>query len=202
MKADAYGHGDVLVAKELEKVGIDAFCVACVQEGVKLRTQGIKGMILILGYTHPSQFFLIEKYHLTQTVVDYSYACQLNDYGKLMHVHIRVDTGMHRIGVRSEQLEQILDIYRMEHLAVDGLFTHLCVSDTMNVRGKIIRLRRQKLLPSGQTDERAWIRMLGDTHTGKLWSIELSKTARRLCESWDCFVRRAEYERRYGSMEQ
>lgn len=136
VKADAYGHGDVLVAKELEKVGIDAFCVACVQEGVKLRTQGIKGMILILGYTHPSQFFLIEKYHLTQTVVDYSYACQLNDYGKLMHVHIGVDTGMHRIGVRSEQLEQILDIYRMEHLAVDGLFTHLCVSDTMNVRGK------------------------------------------------------------------
>ena len=136
VKADAYGHGDVLVARELEKAGIDAFCVACVQEGVKLRTQGIKGMILILGYTHPDQFFLIEKYHLTQTVVDYPYACQLNDYGKLIHVHIGIDTGMHRIGVRSEQLEQILDIYRMEHLAVDGLFTHLCVSDTMNVRGK------------------------------------------------------------------
>lgn len=136
VKADAYGHGDVLVARELEKAGIDAFCVACVQEGVKLRTQGIKGMILILGYTHPDQFFLIEKYHLTQTVVDYSYACQLNDYGKLTHVHIGIDTGMHRIGVRSEQLEQILDIYRMEHLAVDGLFTHLCVSDSMNVRGK------------------------------------------------------------------
>jgi len=51
-------------------------------------------------------------------------------------VHIGIDTGMHRLGVRSGHLEQILEIFRMEHLAVDGMFTHLCTSDTMTARGR------------------------------------------------------------------
>lgn len=136
VKADAYGHGAVCVAKELQKAGVDAFCVACVKEGIRLRRQGIRGLILILGYTHPKQFAWLEQYHLTQTVIDYAYACRLNEYGKMIHVHIGVDTGMHRIGIRSEQLEQIFAIYKMEHLAVDGLFTHLCASDMMTAAGK------------------------------------------------------------------
>lgn len=136
VKADAYGHGAVLVAKELQKDGVDAFCVACAAEGIRLRRQGIRGLILVLGYTHPEQFALLEKYQLTQTVIDHSYAVLLNDSGRTVHVHIGIDTGMHRIGVRSEHLEQIMDIYEMEHLVVDGLFTHLCVSDTMTVQGR------------------------------------------------------------------
>lgn len=135
VKADAYGHGAVLVAKELQKEGVDAFCVACVAEGIRLRRQGIRGVILVLGYTHPEQFALLEKYQLTQTVIDHSYAVLLNDSGRTVHVHIGIDTGMHRIGIRSERLEQIMDIYEMEHLIVDGLFTHLCVSDTMTAQG-------------------------------------------------------------------
>ncbi len=136
IKADAYGHGAVYVAKELQKAGVDAFCVACAKEGIRLRRQGIQGMILVLGYTHPEQFAWLEQYHLTQTVIDYAYARQLNEYGKTVHVHIGVDTGMHRIGIRSEQLEQIFAIYEMEHLAVDGLFTHLSASDTMSAEGQ------------------------------------------------------------------
>ena len=53
VKANAYGHGAVLIARELNKMGIDAFCVATVFEGVELRQNGILGEILILGYTHP-----------------------------------------------------------------------------------------------------------------------------------------------------
>lgn len=131
VKADAYGHGAALVAQVLQEEGVDAFCVACVKEGVQLRKKGIRGMILVLGYTHPKQFALLEEYRLTQTVVDHAYALQLNAYGRTLHVHIGIDTGMHRLGVRSDHLEQVADIYEMEHLAVDGLFTHLCVSDSM-----------------------------------------------------------------------
>ncbi len=134
VKADAYGHGLELIARELQKAGVDAFCVACVQEGIQLRKQGIAGEILVLGYTHPKQFELLNIYRLTQTVIDYDYAKQLNACGKKLHVHIGIDTGMHRLGIRSECLDQVLAVYQMEHLCVDGMFTHLCAADTMAAR--------------------------------------------------------------------
>lgn len=136
VKADAYGHGAALIAKELQEAGVDAFCVACVQEGIQLRSQGIAGVILVLGYTHPQQFELLSTYQLTQTVIDYDYAKLLNACGQRIHVHIGIDTGMHRLGIRSECLEQVLAVYRMEHLCVDGLFTHLCTADTMAARNR------------------------------------------------------------------
>ena len=142
VKADAYGHGAVLIAGELQKMGVDAFCVACVQEGILLRKKGIYGEILILGYTHPEQFELLCRYHLTQTVIDYEYAVQLNQYGEDIHVHIGIDTGMHRLGERSDNIAQILAMYQMEHLIVDGLYTHLSASDTQQVYGRAYTSRQ------------------------------------------------------------
>ncbi len=129
VKANAYGHGAVLIAGELARLGIDAFCVACAAEGVKLRKHGITGEILILGYTHPSQFPLLVRYGLTQTVVDASYGALLNAFGKKLHVHVGIDTGMHRLGERSENLDRLQSIWQMEHLVIDGVFTHLCTAD-------------------------------------------------------------------------
>jgi len=129
IKANAYGHGAALMARELNRMGVDAFCVATLTEGVELRRHGIRGEILILGYTHPEQFCLLRRYHLTQTVVDYPYALQLNGFGCPLHVHIAVDTGMHRLGERSEHIEAICEMFEMKNLRIDGMFTHLCVSD-------------------------------------------------------------------------
>lgn len=130
VKADAYGHGAVLIARELNRIGVDAFCVACVSEGVTLRRKGVKGEILILGYTHPEEFFLLYRYRLTQTVIDYAYGAQLNEYGRRLHVHIGIDTGMHRLGERSENIDYICRFFDMENLKIDGLFTHLCADDS------------------------------------------------------------------------
>ena len=130
VKADAYGHGLVPIARLLDGMGVDAYSVACISEGIELRNAGIKGKILILGYTSPEDFPLLRHYRLTQTVVDYPYAKELNRYGEKLHVHIGIDTGMHRIGIRCEDLEAIAAVYQMENLVVDGLFTHLCVSDS------------------------------------------------------------------------
>lgn len=130
VKADAYGHGAVLIAKELNRIGVDSFCAACVSEGVRLRKKGVKGEILILGYTHPDEFFLLYRYHLTQTVIDYAYGVQLNEFGKRLHVHIGIDTGMHRLGERSENIDLICKFYDMKNLKIDGLFTHLCADDS------------------------------------------------------------------------
>lgn len=130
VKADAYGHGAEIIAKALNNLGIQDFCVACISEGIQLRKAGIKGQILILGYTHPSQFPLLRRYRLTQTVVDYDYAGELWQSGVKCHVHIAVDTGMHRLGIRCEELEQIASIYEMKNLSVDGIFTHLSACDS------------------------------------------------------------------------
>lgn len=134
IKAEAYGHGAVLVGRELNRLGVDAFCVACAEEGIELRRAGIKGEILILGYTHPTRFDMLMKYHLTQTVVDYAYAQELNRFRKPLHVHIAVDTGMHRLGERSENVERICSIYHMKNLRVDGIFSHLCAADVMQAQ--------------------------------------------------------------------
>ena len=117
-------------------MGIDAYSVACISEGITLRKAGITGKILILGYTSPEDFPLLRLYKLTQTVVDYPYAEELNRFGEKLHVHIGIDTGMHRIGIRCEELEEIIAVYRLENLVVDGLFTHLCVSDSPHPQHK------------------------------------------------------------------
>ena len=134
VKADAYGHGAVLIARELNRIGVEAFCVASAGEGEELRREGVKGEILVLGYTDPTQFDLLHRCRLTQTIVDYQYAERLNGYGKRLHVHIGVDTGLHRLGIGYEERSLIMDIFEMKNLAVDGLFTHLCTSDGQALR--------------------------------------------------------------------
>lgn len=130
LKANAYGHGAVLMARQLHTLGINAFCVACISEGIELRKHGIKGEILILGYTHPAQFPLLYRYGLTQTVIDYDYAVKLNRYGKKLRVYVAIDTGMHRLGERAEHREQLNKIFAMKNLNIQGAFTHLCADDT------------------------------------------------------------------------
>ncbi len=130
LKADAYGHGTVLIAKMLNSMGIRAFCVACITEGIELRKHGIKGEILILGYTHPRQFSLLRRYRLTQTVLDHAYALELNRYGRKLAVHVAIDTGMHRLGERAEHRELIRQIFAMKNLEIQGAYTHLCADDT------------------------------------------------------------------------
>ena len=129
VKANAYGHGAVLITKELNRSGIRSFCVATVSEGIELRRGGVKGEILVLGYTHPEQFPFLRKYRLTQTVIDMPYARLLNSYGKKLKVHLKIDTGMHRLGISADQQGRIASIFQMKNLVIEGIFTHLCVAD-------------------------------------------------------------------------
>lgn len=130
VKADAYGHGMVLIAKMLQDMGIMDFCVASVQEGMELRRAGINGEILILGYTYPEQFENLADYDLTQTLVDAAYAAMLQQFGKKIKVHVGVDTGMHRLGLRCEETDTIAGLWEYENLEITGVFSHLCVADS------------------------------------------------------------------------
>lgn len=142
IKANAYGHGASLIGKVLQDIGITDFCVASVNEAIELREAGITGQILILGYTSPCHFSDLVQYSLTQTVVDLSCAEQLNNYGQPVDVHVGIDTGMHRLGERSDNIENIYKIWEFKNLKITGIFSHLCVSDGKSQKEKAFTLKQ------------------------------------------------------------
>lgn len=131
LKADAYGHGAARMGPFLETLGVTAFAVATVDEGICLREHGVKGTILILGYTDPRQAAELSRFDLTQTVIDLPYAAALNEQGTVVRVHIKLDTGMHRLGLPYDRPEELRAVFGMERLRVEGLFTHLCCCDSL-----------------------------------------------------------------------
>lgn len=128
VKADGYGHGAVTIARALNRLGVRAFCTACAAEGARLRRSGVRGEILVLGYTAPEQLYLLKKYRLSQTAVDFEYAKLLGKFGGL-RVHIGIDTGMHRLGIPWDSPDDIAAVFRL-NLSVVGMFTHLAADDT------------------------------------------------------------------------
>ena len=99
LKANAYGHGALPIARTLNRLGLADFCVATAEEGTELRRGGVRGRILVLGWTHPDQFPLLRRFRLAQTVVDRDYAARLARWGRPLSVHMKVDTGMRRLGL-------------------------------------------------------------------------------------------------------
>lgn len=131
VKANAYGHGAAGVARSLQQDGIRAFAVSCLSEGIALRKAGIRGIILILGYTDPEEVPLLARWHLTQTVADADHGRALAAQGRRIHVHLALDTGMHRLGIPAEHWEELTEMFRLPSLTIDGVFSHLCVSDSL-----------------------------------------------------------------------
>mgnify|MGYP004870405617 FL=1 len=140
VKANAYGHGDGMVAAELERNGVNWFCVSNVEEAISLRKSGITGKILILGMTPVELASLLVEYKLVQTVYSPEYAKQLNDrlaaLGKVLECHLKIDTGMGRIGFvhhdGADALDELLKVCAMPQLKPTGIFTHYAVADETN----------------------------------------------------------------------
>ncbi|MBQ3865975.1 MAG: alanine racemase [Clostridia bacterium] len=132
VKADAYGHGAVPVARALWEEGARSFAVAAPEEGRALREAGIGGEILILGYTAPEDAAELFALDLTQTVVDAAHGEALARTGVRLKCHAAIDTGMRRIGLDAGDPAACEKTVRAmaEKLNVTGLFTHLCTADT------------------------------------------------------------------------
>lgn len=131
VKAGAYGHGALEVSARLGKTGVDAFAVATIDEGIELRKYGIRGDILILGYTSVRRAADLRKYDLTQTLIDFDYAEALNGQGISVKAHIKIDTGMHRLGIDCGDPEKVRRVFAMENIEICGIYTHLCRSDSL-----------------------------------------------------------------------
>lgn len=130
VKADAYGHGACATATVLNQMEITAFAVATVEEGIQLRKHGIRGEILILGYTDVKRVQDLQKYDLTQTLLDFAYAQALNGRNAAVKAHIKIDTGMHRLGISGEEISAVRKVFEMKNLKICGIYTHLCCADS------------------------------------------------------------------------
>lgn len=131
VKAEAYGHGSFGICVHLNKKGVDTFATATIDEGIRLRKYGIKGKILILGYTDVRRAHELKKYNLVQTIIDWDYAKALNKQGICIKTHIKIDTGMHRLGIDACDIEVIKKIFNMKNIEVCGMYTHLCCADSL-----------------------------------------------------------------------
>lgn len=137
VKADAYGHGAVPVAKAIDDL-VDAYGVSMPEEGVELRKAGLTKPIVILGYTAPEVAELAIRYDIIMAVFQSEIAEKYNEIAKKLNkkakVHIKLDTGMSRIGYlcREESLDDIEKIAKLPYVEIDGMFTHFSKADELD----------------------------------------------------------------------
>jgi len=137
VKANAYGHGIIEVARQSLENGAEALGVANIEEGIQLRKAGINAPVLIFGYTSPVHAKKLIEFDLTQTVYSYETSRALSEalsaYGKKIKVHIKVDTGMGRLGllrwIKDNSVSEVESIFRLPMLELEGIYTHFATAD-------------------------------------------------------------------------
>ncbi|WP_296896840.1 alanine racemase [uncultured Megamonas sp.] len=135
IKADAYGHGSVTLAKTLLDNGADRLAVARLDEALELRHQGIVAPIFILGYTNPIRANEAIAYNIDVCIFDYEQAKLFSEEAVKQQseavFHIAIDSGMQRIGYQptKESVEEIIKISKLPNVKIEGIFTHFCLAD-------------------------------------------------------------------------
>ena len=135
LKANAYGHGSVEIAKFLENKNVDYFAVARLEEAIELRENNIKMPILCLGFVPEESLEYALENNITLTIYSLEMAKKLNDIsektGITANIHIKIDTGMGRIGfkVSKESVETISRISKLPNIKMEGMFTHFAKAD-------------------------------------------------------------------------
>lgn len=130
VKADGYGHGDAPVAAAALEAGASSLAVALVEEGIRLREAGIGAQILLLSEPTPDSVDDIVKWELTPTAYTVQFIEALGASGGRLPVHVKVDTGMHRVGAAPRIVHDLLESIRShQNLETAGLWTHFPVAD-------------------------------------------------------------------------
>lgn len=135
VKQSAYGHGLIPVSRELRRQGVDFFGVASIEEAVSLREDGFKGNIIVLTSILEEFVSYFLEYDLIPTVVDLGFAKKLNKEAglkdKKVPVHIKIDTGMGRLGPGYKQAHLFIkELTKFKNLGLEGIYTHFPVADT------------------------------------------------------------------------
>lgn len=137
IKTDGYGHGAVPIAKKIDDI-VDAYAVATIDEGINLRRHGIDKPIYILGFTYEMRAKEAVDYDIRMAVFKYETAVcadkAAKELGKKAKIHIKLDTGMSRIGFKDNEasVEEILKINQLENVEIEGIFTHFACADEVD----------------------------------------------------------------------
>ena len=147
LKANAYGHGLVPIAHHLETLGSAYFGVAFLEEGILLRESGIKTPILVLGGIIGNQVPLFLQNDLTLTASSVEKLQQINEAAREMgiraRVHLKIDTGMERIGVHYYSADSLLEAsLQCSHVEVEGIYSHFANADALDLESAREQLRR------------------------------------------------------------
>lgn len=137
VKANAYGHGGVTVAKALEAWGVDMLGVALVEEAIELRHVGVRAPILVLGGNYEGGYSHIVEYDLVPSVFRRDHYEKLSkaaeEAGKSVKIHLKIDTGMGRLGVYWEEVDEFLEATQQFHgIKLDGILTQLATADVQD----------------------------------------------------------------------
>jgi alanine racemase len=135
IKADAYGHGALEIASAAEKIGIDFLGVAWLSEAIQLRKNKIQTPILVLSESQTDSPTELVRNNIDQTLYTFGMAQALNGaagkVGKIAKVHIKVDTGMGRVGCRPEECADLIyAVSKLPHVQINGIFTHFANADS------------------------------------------------------------------------
>lgn len=159
IKADGYGHGAIELARILEEENADYFAVAVITEALELRRNGFKTPILVLGFTPPNFAKEIVENDITQAVFSYESAEAISNeavrQNKVAKLHIKVDTGMGRVGylIEDNAISEIKRISKLKNIHIEGIFSHFSAADEVDKNFAYLQLERFNQMIKNLSDE-------------------------------------------------
>lgn len=160
VKADAYGHGFMDISRELESLGVAAFGVAFLAEGIQLRKSGIDRPVLILGGVYPGQERKCVGFNLSTAVFSLEQARVLNDTASRLYrkakIHVKMDTGMGRLGVSAADAPAFFrELREMRSVELEGIFSHFASADELDDDGRRFSERQAAVFAQAVAEARA-----------------------------------------------
>lgn len=155
VKADAYGHGAVESSRALLEAGADRLAVAVLNEALQLRTAFPDTEIMVLGFTPEHLYDAVVQNRIIQTIYSSGQARGLSEAavrnGGKVKIHIKLDTGMHRIGMKADEraVAEILEMAKLPGLEIEGLFTHFAVADEVDKTYTLKQVKKYNAVADG-----------------------------------------------------
>ncbi len=142
VKANAYGHGAIFLSKSAEKAGYDFFAVAFLEEALELREHGIKSDILVFNFLLPDMLHVAQEKNITITIYSFEQLEMYKDLPFIPKVHLKIDTGMRRLGVEPEKAKELYKKALEYGFDIKGAYTHLAVADESKPESKQFTLKQ------------------------------------------------------------
>lgn len=165
IKADGYGHGDRELLKLYESMGVDFFCVSNITEALRLRSYGCSGDVLILSWSNPEDSDILSDNNIISAIVSLENAKEVSRCaGKPVRVHIKLDTGMNRVGISAADTEkcaaEIAEIAKLPNISVEGVFTHFAVADDKSEESvKFTEMQKESFFAAADRAEQLGVKL-------------------------------------------